>query len=45
MNSSTARIGYARVSTVDQDPDAQVTELEAAGCIIFRTVSSGGANL
>ncbi len=36
MNNSTARIGYARVSTVDQNPDAQIAALETAGCTMIR---------
>ena len=45
MNSSTARIGYARVSTVDQNPDAQIAALEAAGCTMIRTETRDGATL
>ena len=45
MNSSTARIGYARVSTVDQNLDAQVAALEAAGCTMIRTEAGSGTSL
>lgn len=35
--------GYARVSTKDQDGDAQIAALKAAGCeIIFRETAGGG---
>jgi len=45
MNSSTARIGYAMVSTADQNLDAQVAALEAAGCTMIRTETGSGASL
>ena len=45
MNISTARIGYARVSTEDQNPDAQIAALEAAGCTMIRTETRDGATL
>ena len=45
MNTSTARIGYARVSTPDQNPEAQVAALEAAGCTMIRTETGSGSSL
>ena len=45
MNNSTVRIGYARVSTVDQNPYAQIAALEAAGCTMIRTETRDGATL
>ena len=45
MNSSSARIGYARVSTADQNLDAQTAALEAAGCTMVRTETGYGATL
>lgn len=39
------RIGYARVSTADQNPDLQEDALQKAGCEkIFRDVASGALN-
>lgn len=37
MNTSHARIGYARTSTTDQNLDAQMAALEIAGCTMIRT--------
>ena len=45
MNSSAARIGYARVSTADQNLDAQLAALEAARCTMVRTETGDGATL
>lgn len=45
MNTSSARIGYARVSTADQNLDAQMAALEAAGCTMIRTETGDGATL
>ena len=45
MNTSAARIGYARVSTVDQNLDAQIAALEAAECTMIRTETRDGATL
>jgi DNA invertase Pin-like site-specific DNA recombinase len=39
------RIGYARVSTTDQDPSLQVAALQAAGCGVIRTETRSGATL
>ena len=39
------RIGYARVSTADQNPDLQEDALQKAGCgKIFRDVASGAVD-
>ncbi|MEO0829887.1 MAG: recombinase family protein [Pseudomonadota bacterium] len=40
-----ARIGYARTSTVEQNLDAQVTALKAAGCTMVRTEQKSGIRL
>ena len=37
--------GYARVSTADQDPRAQVTELQAAGCDPIYVEHASGATM
>ena len=40
---ATMLIGYARVSTQDQDSSAQIAALESAGCeIVFQEKASGG---
>ena len=39
------RIGYARVSTTEQNPDLQEDALQKAGCEkIFRDVASGAVD-
>src|SRR3546814_3351898 len=38
------RVGYARVSTIDQDLDIQVARLKAAGCEILRSETGSGAS-
>ena len=45
MNSSAARIGYARVSTADQNLDPQLAALQAARCTMVRTETGDGATL
>ncbi len=45
MNRSSAKIGYARTSTVDQNLDAQIEALTAAGCGIVRQEQRSGATL
>ncbi len=39
-----SRVGYARVSTTDQDLDIQVARLKAAGCDIVRHETGSGAS-
>ena len=45
MNTLKARIGYAHPSTVDQNLDAQVQALTAAGCGIVRQEQRSGTTL
>ncbi|BCG98103.1 recombinase [Mesorhizobium sp. 131-2-5] len=39
-----SRIGYARVSTIDQDLDTQIAKLRAEGCGIIRSEKVSGAS-
>src|SRR5215208_1714556 len=39
-----ARIGYARVSTTDQDLDTQLTRLKVEGCGVVRAEKVSGAS-
>jgi DNA invertase Pin-like site-specific DNA recombinase len=39
-----ARIGYARVSTADQDLDAQLDQLKVEGCGVVRAEKISGAS-
>lgn len=39
------RYGYARTSTTDQNPEAQVKALQAAGCDVIRTEQKTGTKL
>ena len=39
------KYGYARTSTTDQNPEAQVAALEAAGCDVIRTEQKSGTKM
>lgn len=39
------RYGYARTSTTEQNPEAQVKALEAAGCDVIRTEQKTGTKM
>ncbi|PQV52845.1 DNA invertase Pin-like site-specific DNA recombinase [Defluviimonas denitrificans] len=45
MNRSSAKIGYARASTVDQNLDTQIAALTDAGCGMVRREQKSGASL
>lgn len=45
MNTYQAKIGYARISTVEQNLDAQIAALKAAGCGVVRTEQKSGTSL
>jgi DNA invertase Pin-like site-specific DNA recombinase len=45
MNTSHAKIGYARTLTTDQNLDTQIAALKVAGCGMVRTEQKSGASL
>lgn len=45
MNNLDPKIGYARTSTLEQNLDAQITALNAAGCSMIRTEQKSGTTL
>jgi DNA invertase Pin-like site-specific DNA recombinase len=45
MNTYQAKIGYARTSTADQNLDARIAALKAAGCGMVRTEQKSGDSL
>jgi DNA invertase Pin-like site-specific DNA recombinase len=38
------KVGYARVSTFDQDLDVQIAALKAAGCDVVRSEKRSGTS-
>lgn len=45
LDTPPARIGYARTSTTDQNLEAQIAALEAAGCSMIRQEQKSGTKL
>lgn len=45
LDTSPARIGYARTSTTEQNLDAQIAALEAVGCTMIRREQKSGTKL
>lgn len=45
MNTLPAKIGYARISTADQNLDARLAALDTAGCIMIRSEQGTGTSL
>ena len=45
MNTPTARISDVRVSAPDQNTEARIVALKAAGCTMIRTETGSGSSL